>query len=74
MSESGTRIFTTDRYHIYEKFDDGVPQVWLARDYDDWVRTHQMIKMLQKRTNAKMVPGNCAKTLSSYETALHAYQ
>jgi hypothetical protein len=28
---------------------------WLARDHDDWVRSHQMIKMLQRRTNAKTI-------------------
>jgi glyoxylase-like metal-dependent hydrolase (beta-lactamase superfamily II) len=74
MPESGTWIFTTDQYHVYENFDDGVPQGWLARDHDVWVRSHQMIKMLQKRTQAKMVFGHCAKTFFSYQIAPHAYK
>lgn len=61
MIESGTWIFTTDMYHVKENWEEGIPQGWLARDHDDWVRSHQMIKMLQRRTNAKMVLGHCKK-------------
>ena len=48
LNDSGTWIFTTDQYHVKENFEADVPQGWLARDHDDWVRSHQMIKALQK--------------------------
>lgn len=48
LRESGTWIFTTDQYHVHENFEADTPQGWLARDHDDWVRSHQMIKGLQK--------------------------
>lgn len=48
LSESGTWIFTTDQYHVHENYHSSVPQGWLARDHDDWVRSDQMIKALQK--------------------------
>lgn len=73
LPDSGTWIFTTDQYHVFENYEDGIPQGWLARDHDDWVKSHQMIKMLQKRTNAKMVFGHCAKTLSQYQIAPNSY-
>ncbi|KAK8155899.1 beta-lactamase-like protein [Phyllosticta citrichinensis] len=63
LKESGTWIFKTDQYHG-----------WLARDHDDWVRSHQMIKMLAKRTNARLVFGHCKNTFDKYEHAPHAYQ
>jgi glyoxylase-like metal-dependent hydrolase (beta-lactamase superfamily II) len=58
LEESGTWIFTTDQYHIRENYYDSHPQGWLARDHDDWVRSNQMIKMLARRTNAKVVFGH----------------
>ncbi|KAK6438049.1 hypothetical protein LTR95_005759 [Oleoguttula sp. CCFEE 5521] len=73
LRESGTWIFTTDQYHVEENFYASVPQGWLARDHDDWVRSHQMIKGLQKRTNGTMVFGHCAKTFFKYQSAPHAY-
>lgn len=48
LKESGTWIFTTDQYHVYENWESGIPQGWLARDHDDWVESDQMIKALQK--------------------------
>lgn len=48
LRESGTWICTTDQYHVYENWESDVPQGWLARDHDDWVESHQMIKALQK--------------------------
>ncbi|KAK4494711.1 hypothetical protein PRZ48_014067 [Zasmidium cellare] len=73
LKESGTWIFTTDQYHVYENYESGIPQGWLARDHDDWVESDQMIKSLQKRTNAKMVFGHCADTFFKYQLAPHAY-
>jgi glyoxylase-like metal-dependent hydrolase (beta-lactamase superfamily II) len=58
LQESGTWIFTTDQYHVRENYEDSVPQGWLARDHDDWVRSNQMIHMLARRTNAKVVLGH----------------
>ncbi|KAK8204747.1 beta-lactamase-like protein [Phyllosticta capitalensis] len=74
LKESGTFIMTTDMYHVYENWEASHPQGWLARDHDDWVRSHQMIKTLQRRTNAKMVFGHCKDTFDKYEHAPHAYQ
>lgn len=48
LKESGTWIFTTDQYHVYENWESSIPQGWLARDHDDWVESDQMIKALQK--------------------------
>ena len=48
MPESGAWIFTTDQYHVRENWESDVPQGWLARDHEDWVKSHQMIKSLQK--------------------------
>ncbi|EME78472.1 uncharacterized protein MYCFIDRAFT_36838 [Pseudocercospora fijiensis CIRAD86] len=74
LRESGTWIFTTDQYHVHENYEADVPQGWLARDHDDWVASHQMIKALHKRTKANMVYGHCAETFWKYKVAPHAYQ
>ncbi len=52
---------TSDMYHVKENYEDSQPQGWLARDHDDWVRSHQMIKSLQRRTEAKVLLGHCAE-------------
>jgi len=67
MLESGTWIFTSDQYHIRENFEDDHPQGWLARDHDDWVKSHQMIKMLARRTEAKIVLGHDKERLLKYQ-------
>ncbi|KAH7350792.1 beta-lactamase-like protein [Rhexocercosporidium sp. MPI-PUGE-AT-0058] len=67
LEESGTWIFTTDQYHVRENFEDSHPQGWLARDHDDWVKSHQMIRMLAKRTNAKLVLGHDKERLLQYK-------
>jgi len=64
MPKSGTWIFTSDQYHVKENFEDDVPQGWLARDHDDWVRSHQMIKGLKRRTKGKVVLGHCWDTVN----------
>lgn len=58
LQESGTWIFTSDQYHIRENYENSVSPGWLARDHDGWVRSHQMIRMLARRTNAKVLPGH----------------
>ncbi len=66
MQETGTWIFTSDQYHMRENFEDSIPQGWLARDHDDWVRSNQMIQMLAKRTKAKVVLGHDKEVSCSY--------
>jgi len=73
LAESGTWIFTTDMYHVVENYYDSVPQGWLARDHDDWMRSHQMIKALVKRTDAKLVFGHDKGQFEKYIPAPHAY-
>jgi glyoxylase-like metal-dependent hydrolase (beta-lactamase superfamily II) len=63
LKKSGTWIFTSDQYHVKENFQDNVPQGWLARDHDAWVRSHQMIKGLKRRTGAKVILGHCWDTV-----------
>jgi glyoxylase-like metal-dependent hydrolase (beta-lactamase superfamily II) len=65
LKNSGTWIFTSDQYHVRENFEDDVPQGWLARDHDAWVRSHQMIKGLKRRTNGKVVLGHCWETVKT---------
>lgn len=69
LRESGTWVFTTDMYHVRENWEDEVPQGWLARDHDGWVRSHQMIRGLVRRTGAKVVLGH-DKEVSSFFLAL----
>ena len=65
LKNSGTWIFTSDQYHVRENFEDDVPQGWLARDHAAWVRSHQMIKGLKRRTNGKVVLGHCWDTVKA---------
>ena len=65
LPKSGTWIFTSDQYHVKENFEKDVPQGWLARDHDAWVKSHQMIKGLQRRTSGKVVLGHCWATIKS---------
>lgn len=59
-----TRVLTNNsRYHVKENYIDDVPQGWLARDHDAWVRSHQMVKALAKRTKAKVILGHCLDTI-----------
>lgn len=63
LKNSGTWVFTSDQYHVKENFENDVPQGWLARDHDAWVRSHQMIKGLRRRTGGKAVLGHCLDTV-----------
>jgi len=67
MHESGTWIFTSDMYHVRENYEDSHPQGWLARDHDDWVRSNQMIHMLARRTEAKVILGHDKELLLKYQ-------
>lgn len=65
LKNSGTWIFTSDQYHVKENFEDDMPQGWLARDHAAWVKSHQMIKGLKRRTDAKVVLGHCWDTVKA---------
>lgn len=56
-------------YHVRENWEAGVPQGWLARDHEAWVRSHLMIRMLARRTGAKMVLGHDAQVVAAFGTA-----
>ena len=58
LKNSGPWLFTTDQYHVKANYEQDVPQGWLARDHDDWCRSHQMVKMLVKNIGAKIVFGH----------------
>lgn len=73
MINSGTWLFTSDMYHVWENFDQSHPQGWLARDHDDWVRSHEMIKLLARRTDAKLAFGHCLETFSKYKWSPESY-
>ncbi|KAH9218801.1 hypothetical protein DL95DRAFT_434081 [Leptodontidium sp. 2 PMI_412] len=53
LQESGAWIFTTDQYHVRENYEDP--------------HSHQIIKMLAKRTNAKVVLGHDKERLLQYK-------
>jgi len=59
---------------VRENFWADQPQGWLARDHDDWVRSHQMIRALQKKTGARMVFGHCRETLLGHRVAPEFYE
>ena len=59
LAGSGTWLVTTDQFHVRENYHDSQPQGWLARDHDDWVRSSQLIKGIEKRTGARVVFGHC---------------
>ncbi|KAH4110217.1 hypothetical protein HBH46_019430 [Parastagonospora nodorum] len=75
LKNSGTWIFTSDQYHVKENFENDVPQGWLARDHSAWVKSHQMIKGLRRRTGGKVVLGHCLDTVKDLgiEFAPRAY-
>jgi len=76
LKETGTWIFTSDQYHVKENYRDDVPQGWLARDHDAWIRSHQKIKSLARRTGGKVVLGHCWDTIQELglEFAPKVYQ
>ena len=58
LRDSGPWLFTTDQYHIKANYENDAPQGWLARDHDDWCRSHQMVKLLAKNIKCKIVFGH----------------
>jgi hypothetical protein len=55
LANSGPWLFTMDQHHVRQNYEDDVRQGCLARDYDDWVRTYQMVKSIVKNTGTKLV-------------------
>jgi hypothetical protein len=74
LPKSGTWIFTSDQYIVKENYGQAAPQGWLARDFNDWVHSHQLIRSLQKSTNGKLVFGHCLETFNSYKVAPEFYE
>ncbi|KAL2833181.1 metallo-beta-lactamase superfamily protein [Aspergillus pseudoustus] len=58
LEKDGTIICTTDQYHVKENHLDKVPQGWLAREHDDWVRSAAMVDKLQRLFNARLLYGH----------------
>lgn len=73
LLESGTWITTTDMYLVKENYEANLPLGWLARDHHAWFESHQMIKHLARRTDAKMLFGHDAGVFDKYQSAPHAY-
>ncbi|BCS23633.1 N-acyl homoserine lactonase family protein [Aspergillus puulaauensis] len=73
LPDSGTWLFTTDQYHVSENYEQSIPHGWLARDYHAWIKTHQMVKTIAKRTNANLVFGHDLGNFFQYEHAPHTY-
>lgn len=69
LRDSGTWIFTSDMYHVKENYESSIPQGWLMRDFDGWIRSNQMIKALVKRTKANVVLGHDMEYLAKYKGA-----
>lgn len=69
LRESGTWVFTSDMYHVKENYESSIPQGWLMRDLDAWIRSNQMIKALVKRTQANVVLGHDMDYLAKYKNA-----
>ncbi|KAL1857765.1 hypothetical protein Plec18170_002989 [Paecilomyces lecythidis] len=73
LENSGTWLFTTDQYHVHENYENSTPQGWLARDHKAWVRSHQLVKAIARRTDASLVFGHDLETFFKYQHAPHFY-
>lgn len=62
LAESGTFFFVSDHLHVKENWEDGVPQGWLARDHPAWFRSTQRLRVLERQTRGRVVPGHCKET------------
>ncbi|CAG8034960.1 unnamed protein product [Penicillium olsonii] len=58
FSASGTVILTGDLFHVRENYEDGQPQGFLMRNYNEWLRSRDYIRRLVKRTNARVCLGH----------------
>ncbi|KAH8435273.1 N-acyl homoserine lactonase family protein [Aspergillus melleus] len=55
---SGTVVLTGDLFHVKENYEDGKPQGFLMRDYNTWHRSRDYVRMLVRRTNARVCLGH----------------
>lgn len=69
LRDSGAWVFTSDMYHVKENYESSIPQGWLMRDYEGWMRSNQMIKALVKRTKARVVLGHDPEFFARYKQA-----
>jgi len=67
LKKDGTFIFTTDQYHVKENFYDSAPQGWLARDHNNWWRSHCTIKRLQQQYDASICFGHDWEVFKSFK-------
>lgn len=73
LQNSGTFIFTTDQFHVKENYESGVPQGWLAREHNDWIRSTEKIKILQRNFAAKLIFGHCKETFETFKASPNFY-
>ncbi len=58
LAKDGTFIWTTDQFHVAENYELTHPHGWLARDHTAWIRSHTMIKRLQRLYKARLIFGH----------------
>jgi glyoxylase-like metal-dependent hydrolase (beta-lactamase superfamily II) len=69
LPNSGAWVFTSDMYHVKENYEASIPQGWLMRDFDGWMRSNQMVKSLVKRTKANVILGHDVEYFERYTQA-----
>lgn len=74
LEKDGTIICTTDQFHVRENHLDKVPQGWLAREHNDWVRSTSMVDRLQRMLNAKILYGHDKEVAEELMAAKEFYE
>jgi len=74
LPKDGTFIATTDQYHVKDMYEHDVPHGWLARDHTAWVRSHEMIKQLQRMFKATMIFGHDKEVFEQLTSAKKVYE
>ncbi|KAK4949496.1 hypothetical protein LTR10_012114 [Elasticomyces elasticus] len=74
LEQDGVFIWTTDQYHVAENHDNNQPQGWLARDHNAWVKSHSMIKQLERLLNAKLIFGHDKAVAEKFMAAKKFYE
>ncbi|CAG7970236.1 unnamed protein product [Penicillium salamii] len=64
---SGTVVMTGDLFHVKENYEDGQPQGFLMRDYNEWFRSRDYVKRLIKQTNARVCLGHEGSYFDKFE-------
>ncbi|KAH6618824.1 beta-lactamase-like protein [Boeremia exigua] len=73
LKNSGTWIFTTDHYIVKENYESLACQGWFTRDHATWLVSSQMIKSIQKLTDAKLIFGHDRDALFKFKLAPNYY-